>query len=330
MSVGRVLPMPQQAAVRRTGRLGIGCDAVALAGDGQRWLCFDTVARWAGQMGNVGFPCPCREPVMMSDAAGQKSRVRQQFNLASADYDSGPGCFAHYGRRLVDAINPSPGTSVLDIACGRGAILFPAAAAVGNEGAVVGIDLADGMIQQTREDARARGIKVRLEVGDAENLNFADESLDYVLCGFGIMFFPNQSRALDEFRRVLKPGGRLGVTTWRVPQIHEVRQVLTELGVNPPPYAPGWITEPAVLSDLLVKCGFHDVQVILDDAEFEYPNAEAYWEHARGTGFRQVMDGLDTDVVRRGKALLRDRFGISRASGMINVTMTALIGLATR
>ncbi len=267
---------------------------------------------------------------MTSDTDAQKSRVRQQFDIASSDYDSGPGCFAHYGRRLVDAISPSPGASVLDIACGRGAVLFPAAAAVGNEGAVIGIDLADGMIQRTREEARSRGVNARLEVGDAENLNFADASLDYVLCGFGIMFFPNQSRALDEFRRVLKPGGRLGVTTWRVPQIHEVRQVLTELGVNPPPYSPGWITEPSVLADILVRAGFLGVQVVLDDAEFEYPNAEAYWEHARGTGFRQVMDGLDSDVVRRGKALLRDRLRISDETGMISVTMTALIGLATR
>lgn len=84
---------------------------------------------------------------------------------------------------------------------------------------------------------------------DAEHLDFPDATFDRVLCGFGVMFFPNQNRALGEFRRVMKPGGRVAVSTWRVTQTSELDAVLSELGMTRP-RQPGWTTEPADLARL--------------------------------------------------------------------------------
>ena len=56
----------------------------------------------------------------------------------------------------------------------------------------------------------------------AEHLDFPDATFDRVLCGFGMMFFPDQLRAFGEFRRVVKSGGRLAVSTWRVSQTSEI------------------------------------------------------------------------------------------------------------
>jgi SAM-dependent methyltransferase len=52
---------------------------------------------------------------------------------------------------------------------------------------------------------------------DAEDLDFREASFDAVLCGFGLMFFPHLAQTLDGFRKVLKPGGRLAVSTWATP-----------------------------------------------------------------------------------------------------------------
>src|SRR5215831_11992075 len=79
---------------------------------------------------------------MNDDASGRKARAKAQFNTVAAEYDAGPGCFAHFGRRLVTAAEIQPGQHVLDVASGRGAVLFPCAEQVGQTGLVVGVDLA--------------------------------------------------------------------------------------------------------------------------------------------------------------------------------------------
>jgi len=150
---------------------------------------------------------------MNDDASGRKARAKTQFNTVAAEYDAGPGCFAHFGRRLVTAAEIQPGQRALDVASGRGAVLFPCAEQVGQTGQVVGVDLADEMVRATNKEAARRGISARVQVMDAEHLDFPDAIFDRVLCGFGIMFFPDQMRALNEFRRVMKSGGRLIVRT---------------------------------------------------------------------------------------------------------------------
>ena len=62
---------------------------------------------------------------MNDDASGRKARAKTQFNTVAAEYDAGPGCFAHFGRRLVSAAKIQSGQRVLDVASGRGAVLFP-------------------------------------------------------------------------------------------------------------------------------------------------------------------------------------------------------------
>ena len=89
-----------------------------------------------------------------------------------------------------------------------------AAERVGSTGRVVGIDLAEEMIrilQDHIEQAALPNVEVRIT--DAEKLDFPDTTFDAVLCGYAIFFFPNVLQALVEFRRVLKPGGLLAVST---------------------------------------------------------------------------------------------------------------------
>jgi ubiquinone/menaquinone biosynthesis C-methylase UbiE len=94
---------------------------------------------------------------MNGDAAGRKARAKTQFNTVAAEYDAGPGCFAHFGRRLVTAAEIQPGQRVLDVASGRGAVLFPCAEQVGQTGEVVGVDLADEMVRATNAEASQTG-----------------------------------------------------------------------------------------------------------------------------------------------------------------------------
>jgi O-methyltransferase/aklanonic acid methyltransferase len=118
---------------------------------------------------------------MNENGSDRKGQVRTQFNTIAEDYDAGPGCFAHFGRRLVTEAEIQPGQRVLDVACGRGAVLFPCADRVGGAGEVIGIDLADEMVRATNEEAARRGIPARVQAMDTENLDFPDAAFDRLI-----------------------------------------------------------------------------------------------------------------------------------------------------
>src|SRR5687768_9715614 len=123
--------------------------------------------------------------------------------------------FPIFGEWLVETAQIPKGARVLDVACGRGAVLFPAAQSVGPNGHVTGIDLAEGMARETQVEIQRRGLnQAEARQMDAENLTFPDSSFDFVLSGFSLQFFPHLDRALSEFRRALKPDGHIAVTTW--------------------------------------------------------------------------------------------------------------------
>lgn len=94
---------------------------------------------------------------------------------------------------------------ILDVGTGTG-FLSLTLAEIGHE--VVGIDLAEGMISAARKIADERGLDLDLEVGDAESLNFDDESFDAVVSRHVLYTIPHPEKAISEWMRVLKPGGR--------------------------------------------------------------------------------------------------------------------------
>ncbi len=145
-----------------------------------------------------------------------KERIAGVFSRAAATYDQiGPRFFSHFGRRLVELAHIPGGAAVLDVACGRGAALLPAAEQVGRRGRVVGVDIAADMVSRTSAEVKRAGLgNVDIFEMDAEHLEFPDAAFDYVLCGLSLFFFPDLSRALGEFHRVLRDGGRLGITTF--------------------------------------------------------------------------------------------------------------------
>jgi ubiquinone/menaquinone biosynthesis C-methylase UbiE len=265
---------------------------------------------------------------MPDNSSARKSHAKTQFNSIAADYDSGPGCFAHFGGRLVAVAEIQPGHRVLDIASGRGAVLFPCAERAGQTGEVIGVDLADEMVRATNEVATQRGISARVRVMDAEHLDFADATFDRLLCGFGIMFLPDQIRALSGFRRVLKPGGRIALSTWRVSQTSEIDAAMADLGMRRAK-SPGWITEPDDLAQLLAAAAFTQVSVTVDSHSFRYADVGEYWQGARGTGMRSTLDALDAADAERLRDALARRVN-PKGPTAFHSTSTALIAVASR
>ena len=115
-------------------------------------------------------------------------------------------------RRLAEALALQPGESVLDVASGIGtsALLLAAESAV----RVLGVDLGDAQVIEARSRAHRAGFgdQVRFDVGDAERLPVESDKFDAVVCECAFCTFPDKITAAAELARVLRPGGRVGIT----------------------------------------------------------------------------------------------------------------------
>lgn len=101
-----------------------------------------------------------------------------------------------------------PGHSILDVGCGPGSITVDFGALVGTEGRVFGIEISDEPLVMARELAATRGLQNTIfQVGDIHNLNFPDNTFDIVHVHQVLIHAGNPVHALQELRRVTKPGG---------------------------------------------------------------------------------------------------------------------------
>jgi len=150
------------------------------------------------------------------EAKLQRRVQRYGWDLAAADYE--PLWRAQLQvaqKKLLECASLAPGERVLDVACGTGLIAFGAATAVGPGGHVIGVDLSEQMVRGAAGHAARRGVpNAHFLRMDAERLALADGGFDVALCALGLMYMPDPEAAVSEMRRVLRPGGRVGLAVW--------------------------------------------------------------------------------------------------------------------
>src|ERR1700674_3672372 len=184
---------------------------------------------------------------------------------AAAEYDRAfAHVTAHFMPFLLRAARVAAGMHVLDIATGTGLSAEAALAAVGPTCHVMAADVSPAMAEKARERlGKAPNASVSVEDGQA--LSFADCSFDVVLCNLGLMFFPEPVRGLSEFRRVLRPGGRVAVSVNTVVERSYNHQINVTIARHMPGLADA-VTRTFALSDgprlqqLFVEAGLADIE----------------------------------------------------------------------
>jgi demethylmenaquinone methyltransferase/2-methoxy-6-polyprenyl-1,4-benzoquinol methylase len=163
-------------------------------------------------------------------SAEKATKVRSMFSAIAGSYDLNNRVHSlwldqAWRRRAVKTAAVRPGDAVLDVACGTGDLSQAFAATAASK--VVGLDFTPAMLdharRKQRELARAQAEKLTYVDGDAQSLPFADGSFEVVSIAFGIRNVQSPERALAEFRRVLRPGGRLVVLEFDRPAFAPVR-----------------------------------------------------------------------------------------------------------
>jgi len=162
-------------------------------------------------------------------------KARHRLIWTAGDFGIIAKSLAQANEDAVARVGITPGMKVLDVACGTGNSAIPAA----KRGAdVIGVDIAPNLLEQARARAKAEGVQVRFEEGDAEKLAFEDNSFDLVVSIFGAMLAPRPELVASEFKRVVKPGGRILMCNWTTEGLVGQMQQIAVKYVPPPPGQP--------------------------------------------------------------------------------------------
>lgn len=227
----------------------------------------------------------------------QVAQVTAVFDMIADDYDqSGVGFFQPIADQLAAVLEPQPGERALDIGCGRGAVALRLAEAVGDAGHVTAVDVAPAMVSLTRAAAERAGLgNVSAEVMDATVPSLQEGSFDVLASSLVLFFLPGPDAALERWLRLLRPGGRAGITTfggqddtWKhidglfkpylPPQMLDART-----SGSGGPFA-----SDAGMEELMRAAGATDVRTVGQDLPVRFADAEQWRAFSMSTGQRAM------------------------------------------
>lgn len=237
----------------------------------------------------------------------KQTTLAQWQDAAEAWHRWGPTLRAWLGpatERMLDLARVSEGSRVLDVAAGAGDQSFAIAERVGPRGRVLATDISPAILAFAASEARARGLaNLATRVMDGEALDLEDETFDVVVSRVGLIYFPDQLKALKNMHRVLVSGGRVAAMVWGAAESNaffskpvSIMRRRAELG-PPLPGQPG----PFSLSsrDTVVRlyeaAGFTDVSFELVEAPLRLRRAAdcLAFERESFGALHQMLSGLD-------------------------------------
>lgn len=229
------------------------------------------------------------------------AEIQAHNERASKVWGSGGAAYEEVSRGILDSIEhsvtrlaPQAGERVLDVATGTGWT----ARRVATRGAqVVGVDIAADLLDAARGFARAAGLDIEFRLADAERLPFSDGEFDAAISTCGVMFVGKPEAAAAELARVVRPGGRLALTTWlNDGNLFKMFQVMKPYMAPPPSPAPASPFEwgkTERLRELLGKA--FDLKFEKAISYYREPGGEGAW-NTFSTGYgpvKSLMASLD-------------------------------------
>jgi ubiquinone/menaquinone biosynthesis C-methylase UbiE len=263
-----------------------------------------------------------------------------------------PAYWTHFGTRLVHHAQLATGARVLDGGTGTGAVLLPAADAVGRHGYLVGIDVWGPCVTATTSAIRERGLQnaaaARMDMG---RLAFPDGSFDAVLSGFvgwdDVYDFERYrflapDRKLEEIRRVLRDGGLVGMSSWAMQDDNEwmgqlVAAHLPALHSGEPGAGQTrrrYSKETAIgMEKMLLGAGFRAARVLTEFKEFTYADEGGWLQGMRYLGWHPEVEEIKALPAERLRTFEEDALerlrGHKHADG-IHFGRTVIFGFAVK
>jgi SAM-dependent methyltransferase len=243
---------------------------------------------------------------------------------------------------MVELLDPHAGETILELAAGPGDTGFLAAERLGAEGHLLSTDVADEMLAVARRRAEALGVtNAEFRVLDASAIDLPGESVDGVLCRFGLMLLDDIGRGFAEVRRVLRPGRAASIAVWAEPARNEwmtaAARAAAALGLMEPadPEAPGpfRLAEAARLESVIADAGLTLEALVEVPVTWRARSLEEWWETVCDTSPRlsALLSDLAPEEVRAMRAGGEHHLDpYVAADGSLTVPGMARVALARR
>lgn len=244
----------------------------------------------------------------MFDPIKYKNTTREQWQTAAEAWDRwGPFIDQWLGaatEAMLEMAGVHAGSRVLDVAAGAGGQTLAAAGRVGPYGQVLATDISSNILDFAARKARAAGLtNVETRVLDGETLDVEPEAFDAVISRVGLIYFPDQQKALAGMRRALKPNGRVAAIVYTsveqnaffslpVSIIRRRAQLPPPLPGQPGPFSLG---APGVLEEAYRQAGFRDIATRVVVAPLHMSSAEecVRFERESFGALHQMLSGID-------------------------------------
>jgi SAM-dependent methyltransferase len=252
------------------------------------------------------------------DADELRSRLLDGWDTASKGWRRAAAGIRDFGMPvslwMIEHLDLQPGERVLELAAGPGDTGFLAAELVKPGGMLICSDGSEKMLEVARDRAAAQGTdNVEFKQLQLEWIDLATASVDAILCRWGVMLLLDPAAALQECRRVLKPGGRLAVAVWDTPERNPWAGVpntaVQSLGIFPPPDptlpGPFSLSADGRLNELLLGAGFVDVTVETVAVERHSEDFESFLDetldlsHLFARAWSEISDERQATLMQR-------------------------------
>lgn len=252
------------------------------------------------------LPATTAAPVFDAEKFRQSTRAQWE-SAAEAWHRWGPLLSRWLGaatETMLDLAGVGPGSHVLDVAAGAGEQTLSAARRVGTQGRVLATDISPSILRYALDTAREAGLTQveTLELDGEQHETLPGAAFDAAISRVGLIYFPDQQRALAGIRHALRPGGRFAAVTYSTPDknaffsvpvgiIRRRAQLPPPLPGQPGPFSLGG---DGVLARTLEQAGFRDVQVRRVDSPVRLPSAAecARFERESFGALHQMMASL--------------------------------------
>ncbi len=229
-----------------------------------------------------------------------KNHIRSIFDCVSPGYDSPEmRYFSFSADYMMGLAKPISGERVLDVATGTGMVAIAAAQYLDPEGRVQAIDISEGMLGKAKQNVDKHALEnIDIHNMDAESLEFRSNDFDLITCGFGLFFLTDAKAAIKKWHRVLKPGGRVIVSTFRqsafMPMAKWFRELIEETGVDFPDSSWQQFSDNKSCLALFDNDLYQDQKITTKQHGIHLKDANEWWNIIINSGLRSYLDLLDT------------------------------------
>ncbi len=241
------------------------------------------------------------------DPVTYKNTTRDQWQAAAEAWNRwGPFIEQWLGattETMLEMAGIRVGGRVLDVAAGAGGQTLAAARRVGPSGYVLATDISANILEFAAGNALAAGLRnVETRVLDGEDLGVEPEAFDAVISRVGLIYFPDQEKALGSMRRALKPGGRVAAIVYTTAENNRFFSlpvsIIRQRAHLPPPLpgqpGPFSLGTPGVLEEAYRQAGFRDIQIRTVSAPLHLASAEecVHFERESFGALHQMLAGV--------------------------------------